>query len=509
MNTKLAKLIILLLIAGVISALFSCASDSQTKDSENSVADNPEQNEIQAAEEPAEPRLYPELEAKDFGGYEFKFLTRNVPGWGMLAGHRDIYAEETNGDLINDAVYARNRKIEEKYNIKIKQIDVELSTEHELTAAVGNAVKANDDIYDVICLTMYRSLMPLMTSGYLTDLYEVPNLDLSKPWWNQGAVRDLSILGKLFTVQGDLLVINNDYMGVLTFSKPLIEDYALESPYDIVKRGEWTFDKLIEMSRDVSRDLNGDGIMRVEDDLFGFIFNADVNTMFIVTGGEKIVSKDENDYPVISFGSERCYRILDAINEIMLDELNFVHAHRYGDKYGTAVDQHTCMNLMAEKKVLFLYNGLNMAEVMRSVEIDFGIIPLPKLDKQQKSYYTPYNTYCTVGISVPIVASDPGRTGMLLEDLAAESRYTLQPAYYEINLRTKFARDDESQEMLDIILNNTAHDIGYVYDFGGFATEILWFGRQQKTNYVSHFESNETKIQKAIDKIIEELEKLG
>ena len=98
---------------------------------------------------------------------------------------------------------------------------------------------------------------------------------------------------------------------------------------------------------------------------------------------------------------------------------------------------------------------------------------------------------------------------MILEDLAAESRYTLQPAYYEINLKGKYARDDESQDMLDIILSNTAHDIGNVYDFGAFSSGAFWrYGRDMKIEWASKFDKSITKMEKDIQKVITAYEKL-
>jgi ABC-type glycerol-3-phosphate transport system substrate-binding protein len=38
----------------------------------------------------------------------------------------------------------------------------------------------------------------------------------------------------------------------LTFSKDLLREYGLENPYDIVKSGKWTWDKLSEMAKQVS-----------------------------------------------------------------------------------------------------------------------------------------------------------------------------------------------------------------------------------------------------------------
>lgn len=78
-----------------------------------------------AEKETAEERLYPKLEAKDFGGRDFTFASRWVddPNWTEWK-QRDLFAEEANGDVVNDAVYERNRKIEEKYNIAVKEISI-------------------------------------------------------------------------------------------------------------------------------------------------------------------------------------------------------------------------------------------------------------------------------------------------------------------------------------------------------------------------------------------------
>jgi ABC-type glycerol-3-phosphate transport system substrate-binding protein len=127
---------------------------------------------------------------------------------------------------------------------------------------------------------------------------------LARPWWDRGSVRDISIGGRLFVVQGDLLILDNDAMEAMIFNKDLLRDHGLESPYDIVRRGEWTFEKLLEMAKGIARDLNGDGQMYIKDDLFGYILQGDVANSFYVSGGEKIASKDQNDLPVITFGTE-------------------------------------------------------------------------------------------------------------------------------------------------------------------------------------------------------------
>jgi hypothetical protein len=164
--------------------------------------------------------------------------------------------------------------------------------------------------------------------------------------------------------------------------------------------------------------------------------------------------------------------------------------------------------MMEENRALFSWIRMRIVERLRGMETDFGIIPCPKLDKAQENYITQNNPHTGVGLSIPVTVSDLERTGMILEDISAESKYTLQPAYYEINLLGKYARDDDSAEMLDIIFSNTAHDIGNVYNFGGFAGDAFWnYGRKLSIDWASAFEKAEQKMLKDIEKTIAAYEK--
>jgi len=503
-------ILILLLCFFITAAACGDANDNAGNNQNQDIADNPV-NPVSSGENDSgqnqedsilpEERVYPDLEPKDFGGYEFRFLTRTInnPDW-VEWDHRDIYAAEETGDVINDAVYRRNKKIEEKYNITISETVLETDN---ITSNVNRFVNAGDDIYDVVCIHLLH-FGTLASRGNLVNLFNVPYIELERPWWNQGSVNDLSILKKLYVVQGDLLILDNDAMEAMIFNKDLLRDNGLESPYDIVKRGEWTFDKLHEMGAAVSKDLNGDGQMIIHDDLFGIILQGDVDMSFIVAGGDKTISKDENDLPVLTFGSERSYRITDAIARLMMDFENVINLHRYVGQFPIYDEQ---VKMFSENRALFSWIRMRIVERLRAMETDFGIIPKPKLDTAQQNYFTRNNAWTGAAISIPVTASDIDRTGMILEDLSAESRYTLQPAYYEVNLRGKFVRDDDSQEMLDIILNNTAYDLGAIFNFGGIA-EAITLGRDNRSDYASAFERVEPRVQRDIENLIAAFEEL-
>ncbi|NLL87670.1 MAG: extracellular solute-binding protein [Firmicutes bacterium] len=47
----------------------------------------------------------------------------------------------------------------------------------------------------------------------------------------------------------------------IVFNKDLMEAEGLEDPYELLARGEWTFEKVTEMARKATRDTDGDGII--------------------------------------------------------------------------------------------------------------------------------------------------------------------------------------------------------------------------------------------------------
>jgi hypothetical protein len=145
---------------------------------------------------------------------------------------------------------------------------------------------------------------------------------------------------------------------------------------------------------------------------------------------------------------------------------------------------------------------------MRASETDFGVLPIPKWEESQSRYYSVVSIYTSSLMSVPIVTQDLERTGILLEALAAESKYTLMPAYYEVALKTKYARDDESAEMLDIIINNRIYDLGEMLNPGGLRDFVLDLSMKKTFTFTSTYAKVERSAKKALDKLVDSIEKL-
>jgi hypothetical protein len=140
---------------------------------------------------------------------------------------------------------------------------------------------------------------------------------------------------------------------------------------------------------------------------------------------------------------DKCKRLLHADNNCGLS---------VGDIYGLLRNDH----------VLFTVGMLDGTEQLRDMENDYGIIPMPKLDTSQAQY----TTYSHNGFSVfalPVTCSKADSVGIFLEAMCAESYRSVIPAYYEIALKVKYARDAEAMEMLDLCTGGLVYDFGYLY----------------------------------------------
>ena len=511
MNIKnIKKLISLMLIALIIAGiLISCGekSSGNTDGDNNKVTDAADNQSGEKsgdgdddnADNKAEERIEPNLPDSDFGGYKFTFLTHEYEGadWsGPLP--LEIIAEESSDEPILDAVYKRNLKIKEKYNI-----DIDMLANTNEQSALKKAVGAGDSLYDVVIM-FNNNVPPIVTGDYLTNVANLPYVDLDKPWWDP-AVNAMSVDHKNYLLAGDLIILDNEATNVLLFNKDLMKTLGIDLPYDLVKEHKWTFDVMNDMIKDTAFDLNGDGVMTAYEDRWGFATYNDTFHALLVSGGGALAVKDANDIPYIDFASEKNLAILDKVMNLLYNPEYVLNAQAPPKGGSGDLTKGDIIHIQGfeENRILFMWTRMRFVEYFRGMEANFGIIPLPKYDELQENYYSVVNPYTGVLLGVPKSADDFERVSIILEALSAESRYTLQPAYYDVVLQRKFTRDEESGEMLDIIFNSRVYDIGSVYAFGNVFLDFINLAAKNDRNIISYYEKKIGAMEKAINKVVD------
>lgn len=433
-------------------------------------------------------KILPDLPERDFEGYTFRGMTK-----GTASSHwssRDFYAEEITGEAINDAVYNRNATVGEKYNFKMEELGAESG---DPVSDARKAVQAGENSFDVILAG--NSINPMITDGMLLDLNAMPYMDMTRPWYDQNANESLSIGHKLFVSCGELNIMDNDATWSILFNKAMAEDLGFDSFYDMVKAGTWTQDVLLSAMEAASIDLNGDG-QRDAADQWGNVGEGFDVMGYMIGAGARCFTKDADDMPVFDALSERyvdAYTKASAINDNTDICLTIAKAGGNWD----VLD-----NVFTEGRCLFSYVGLNRVTLFRDMEADFGILPTPKFDEAQEEYHNVVSTWGANFFAVPKTTEDMERTGIILEALSAESMYTLTPAYYDVTLKTKAARDEKSSAMLDIIFASRVFELGNFYGWGGIFDLPGSQSAAGKTDIVSAVEGKMKTVNAAMEKTI-------
>ncbi|MHC1696212.1 MAG: hypothetical protein AB9835_13275 [Eubacteriales bacterium] len=480
----------------VVPALFSC---TRTDENILTITDWTDNSSATSAMKEQSDFYKSGLPPLNYEGYQFRILTYTE------ALRPTIFnVESENGEVLNDALYARNIAVEEQLGIKL--VEIRQKGVLDIKTDFRNAVNSGDDAYDMAVM-LDREALALAVEGLILSVEELPNIDLSQPYWDHNAKKSLSINNKLYFTYGDDSLTFFEHMCVLLFNKGLIKDLSLDNPYDLVRQGEWTIDKMYEMARAAVKDLNGDGVM-TDSDRFGIVFNANqFFPNFWCVNEESFVEKDENDLPFFNVpGNERMMGIFNKLYDCSVSTVSVqldINNDKL-DKYSTNSDKYSAITqMLANNQALFCSAVTNYISTIRSSETDFGILPFPKLEQVEAG--TPY--FSRIGSSapniVPITCADAGRTSAVMEALACESKNYIIPAYYNTALLQKDIRDSESEEMLDMMYNNRLIDIGSTFWYDMIGAKYNDYLSKKNNAFASLTETLQEQVDLQLKKTIE------
>ena len=430
----------------------------------------------------------PSVPVKNFGGREFKVFTSNWWDNNTLKV-QDVRPEEYNGELVNDAAYERVVKIEDIYNCKITQIQGVYELLDDFNK-LQTSIQAGEDFCDI---AMMRGLYytKLFTDNYIIDLDKLENIDFNNPWWQKDCSEALRIGGKRYGVSGYMSMVEITLVCTICFNKTVITDYNLESPYELVKDGKWTLDKMVEMAKVVTHDLNGDGIMTWED-MWGINYSRDTVWNLLNSCGVKMLELDSKGYPQI---------VID--NEQNLPRAQNVLVKFFNEDY--CANYRRVPNAFDDGTVLFNFRYAGSVIGARVFDIEMGVVPVTKYDEAQNDYMSNIYGLGLPIICVPVTNNDMADTGLFMEAFSYEGYKNIVPVYYETVLKTKGARDNESADMIDYIFNNLSYDTGTLLNFGDLTQTICALAETQDTNLASHIARNKAKCEAEIDSIMERI----
>ncbi len=498
----LKKLLCILLSVMMLSgALTACGENTETPDDTSAgTSASTGDGSIDAVETETKATL--DIPDTRYDGEELCFLTRDQAEWSTY----EIYTEKLTSDTdnISGAVYERNITIRDQYGISIRELK-QPTTGH--IASVTKEVAAPTGDFSAIITNTSQSAS-LASQGYLWNLHGdmIEHIDLEKPWWDTKLVEGMSIDGRLYFATGDLLTSDNDATFAILFNKKLVTECKIPDLYTLVENDDWTMEKFYEFEQLARQDKDGDGKLTYDTDICGLAYTDTAPHSFLIASGITLCQKDENDIPSFNLNIERAQDVAD-FSQLIFSNEHTVYINDAANKAGVLV-MEIGKTAFGEGHALFLSEVMQAVTRMRGYDVDFGIMPFPKYDKQQTHFYSLMHHYASqVSIPKSVMDEELEMTCAMIEAMAYYSVDTLTEQYYEINLKTKGAKDEKSGPMIDMILANRACDLSYYYGWGdgafnAIASTLL---PSSKRSVSSQAKKCEKAVNRAIESLIEEM----
>ena len=407
--------------------------------------------------------------------------------------------EDGKMDVLLKATYDRQVKTEEKFGV-----DIEVLYSAGIDTAdddVRMSVTSMSDDYDFVaacCNYVQQSIY----EGLYMPVSDLPYIDLDMPWWNKGYIESVSLnVDEPYLLFGPINYNSVQRSVCTAFNNDILERVHGLTPddmYDMVLDGEWTYDKFTELIKDTYVDENGNTVHDI-DDTYAFIHCGYWQVDFMAFGaGLTFSERDDNGYPVLALNNERSIQLADKLLAIFNNK---------SEVYNATGGSGDGFNMFGAGKTMFYIERFLALEkdVIRGSDVEYGIIPVPKLDETVDNYYSPVERLVQWGL-VPITVQNPEMVSAVLEFMAYEGYKNVMPAYYDITLKLKYTRGDDldtASRMLDIITENQYTDFLGANALGGLEkifTKVVMSGQNTfASNYASLEQVALATIQQYID----------
>ncbi len=430
-------------------------------------------------------------ETMNFDGSDVVFHTR-----GDNDAVVEIFVESDNTeDRINAAVYNRNKKVEARLNVIIKQYsDHTWETYHESLTTLRALIQNGDDSIDVV--SGWSAKIPeMMTYNCFVDLQTVKNLYLEEPWWSKMVNESCVVNDKLYFTTEDIATSFTNTCFAYIFNKRILEDNknaVSDNIYDVVRNGEWTVDFVDRSVKNLYVDVNNDG-QKDTGDTYGMTIDC-VNPLDAHLQGFQVylLSRDDSGRYFMDADLEQLDNIVQKLYNLIYN--NEGVGYRNEANYtGITFDERkafTSGNALFYPTYFFdvMVNLGNMTD-------EYGVLPYPKWDEDQKEYSTRLSDGLAL-FSIPVSAKNIDMSGAVMEAMAAESYRRVTTEVYDVVLKGRYAQDDDSKEMMDIVTKNKYLNFEIIYNESIWAPWYLLRNTVHKgnNNFSSWWAENESQF---------------
>lgn len=446
----LPVMLVLLMLAGALSACGTKGNDSTTTTKNDNTATSPSTD--NGEDNPYDENGYLKDSLPERYNFDSDFVIYSWEDQKMWEWSTE--EEKNTDDRVASALFTRQQRVEDRFGITIKMVyqPGSWSVRGQFIQTLANSVNTNQHEFDLV--GQYTPASGIgATQGLYTNLKDVDNLNLEKPWWPESISRTCTVGDQLFFVTGDItptLIRNLQCMFVNLdmFDALSLKDYTDgRSIYDVVRDGDWTLEMLKTLA--IGRVGNAE-------DTYGLTIASGVSAdPFFYGGGFTLVDNTDGILTLSeSLKSQALYSYFDEVKKL------FIGA--YSDVAVAGEEPFTA------RKAIFEAATFTSAQTFTKEGLHFSVLPQPKLNKDQTNYATCASFWVTM-YSVPVDADNMFMSGMILEALGSEAyRSVTDEIYYNV-----FQKRYSSSDNVDSAAMYDELSASVVFDTARFFTDFL------------------------------------
>lgn len=382
----------------------------------------------------------------------------------------EAYAEEDSTEVLDEAVYKRNRRLEDRFNIKIVP-HVTLPNMPNQAAHITymqNCFNDESAAFDVGLLMAYKAGIMVMDGMLYAQREWLPyvrdSLKNGAAWWSNDINSAFTVLGKQYVSVSDWCITTVSMTYSIAFNKQYEEDNNIaeglgySSMYDIVLQNAWTMENLRTLVKDLGEDLGEDERVDIDNDFLGFA--CDTSTAldaFAASAGLQYVKNNGEGTPEIFSMTPREIKLFEELAALFHGPGDGVLTEHYSDKVVSAFTQGRVF-MAALPLMRYAEESFHM------MDDEYGILPYPKLDANQASYHAgTVDNFSTICILAVHDLSRMEFIGTVTEAISAETHNSVIRPYYELIVTHKNTHDEQSIAMIELMMKGRLYDLATLH----------------------------------------------
>ncbi len=409
--------------------------------------------------------------------------------------------EEADGDIVHDAILERNQMVEERLNVSFTYEIVDF-TYDKVYPDLQKIIMAGDDVYDLIIDQQY-GMLKVAADNMLYNFNNSDVNDFSQVYWWDEYMDELQLNENArFLVAGDYFLDVVEVASAIFFNKAMYQSHY-EDPnelYQLAFDGKWTIDALGEYVKEFSQDIDGNGSLN-DGDVFAMNLSRNYMDAQVFGSGVVFMERGDDGYPVLNLEDPL---ITTVMEKIVANYIEPKTTFNFGTVSGVTEAEYyqNQRKAFADQKLLFLNDYIAAVKDLRDMKDDYGILPIPKVDESVDRYRSVSHDTALIG-GIPTTCPEADKVCTVLEALCSMSHNTSMKTYFESAMKVKYARDEASSQMIDLLHDSITQSFCYAFasqinDYHEIFRSLFDSG---KATYASSYASKQKAIAKLYDKM--------